>query len=363
MSLLSPSRAHNFSAGPAALPLSVLEELRGELPTYGTLGSTLFEISHRSKPYAEMHGRAVERLKRLLGMDDSWNVLFLQGGATLQFHMVPLNFLPEDSSADYLNTGVWATKAITEARRIGRVNVAASGEASAFARLPDPKDWYLDIGAEYLHYTSNNTIYGTQFKEAPKADVPLVCDASSDFLSRPIDLSAHGLIYAGAQKNLGPAGVTVVLVHDEFLLRSKDGLPPILDYKAHSGPLLNTPPAMAVYLVEKVLAWLEGQGGVEGIQAINARKAAMLYACIDAHPAMYTGYAAREDRSAMNVLFHLPTPELEARFLEGAALHNMVGLKGYRSTGGIRASLYNAVSEASVQVLTDFMRDFAASHG
>ena len=355
-------RAHNFSAGPSALPLDVLLDVRDELPVYGDLGASLLEVSHRSAAYAAVDASAKATLRRLLAVPDGWHVLFLGGGATLQFHQVPLNFLPPGGSADYVNTGVWSTKAIKEARRIGRVNVAASSEDRGFSYVPDPATWRTDPAAAYLHFTSNNTIYGTEFPATPRVAAPLVCDASSDFLSRPLDLGAYGLVYAGAQKNLGPAGVTVVLVEDGFLARRNADLPALLDYGNHTGDLFNTPPVFAVVVVEKVLRWIERQGGVAAMDAAADRKARALYARID-RTDFYRGTAEPASRSRMNVLFRLPSEALEATFVAEAAGAGLIGLKGHRTTGGLRASLYNAVSEASAAALVAFMDDFERRHG
>ncbi len=354
-------RAHNFSAGPSPLPLDVLLELRDELPEYPGLGASLLEVSHRSKAYDAVHERAKERLRRLLGLSDAWHVLFLAGGASMQFYQVPLNLLPPGGSADYLDTGVWSVKAIKEARRVGRVNVVASG-APDYAAIPAPETWRLDPAAAYFHYTSNNTIYGTQVDWTPEAAVPLVCDASSDFLSRPMDLDAHGLIYAGAQKNLGPAGVTVVLVRDDMLARRTPDLPTILDYGTHTGALFNTPPVFAIYLVEKVLAWLEREGGVPEMQRRADAKARRLYARLDASD-FYTGHAAPGARSRMNVTFRTPSEALDAAFVAEAQAAGLIGLKGHRTLGGLRASLYNAVSAEDVAALVAFMDRFEAQHG
>ena len=355
-------RAHNFTAGPGALPLDVLLELRDEIPAYGVLGATIFEVSHRSDAYDAIDASAKRLLRELLGAGEEWHVLFLQGGATMQFHQVPLNFLRADASADYLNTGVWSAKAIEEARRFGRVNVAASSEDAAFSYIPDPAAWTLDANAAYLHYTSNNTIFGTEFHATPHAEVPLVCDASSDFLSRPLVLAPHGLVYAGAQKNLGPAGVTVVLVRESFLATRKPDVPPILDYGRHTGELFNTPPVFAVYLVEKVLRWLVRQGGVGAMDAAADRKSRALYDRID-RTDFYRGTVRPASRSRMNVCFRLPTETLEARFVRESEAAGLIGLKGHRLVGGLRASLYNAVPEASVAALVAFMDAFEAQHG
>ncbi|HLT46474.1 MAG TPA: 3-phosphoserine/phosphohydroxythreonine transaminase [Rubricoccaceae bacterium] len=360
-------RLHNFSAGPGALPEEVIEEVRAELPVYDDVGASIMEISHRSPAYDAVHNGAVERMKRLLGLGDGWHVLFLQGGASLQFYQAPLNFLPEGGKADYLVTGSWSKKALKEAKivaasRGATVNVAASSEDAQFSYIPEPGTWQLDPDAAFLHFTSNNTIYGTQFQDEPEVDVPLVCDASSDFLSRPIAVERYGLIYAGAQKNIGPAGTTAVLVREDFLQRRVEGLPTLLDYRTHVGTLYHTPAVFAVYIVEKVLKWIEANGGLAGMTARNDRKAETLYGAIDATD-FYTGTARPDSRSKMNVTFRLPSEELEAKFVKEAKEEGLLALKGYRTVGGIRASIYNAVSQASVDALVDFMRRFEAANG
>ena len=356
-------RLHNFSAGPGSLPEEVMLEVRDELPVYDHVGASIMEISHRSKDFDAIWNRAVERLHRLLGLSEDWHVLFLQGGASMQFYQVPLNFLRADASADYLNTGAWSKKAIKEARRCGNVNVAASSEADQFTYIPDPATWNLDPQAAYLHYTSNNTIFGTQFHFEPEAAVPLVCDASSDFLSRPIEVERYGLIYAGAQKNIGPAGVTAVLVREGFLQTKKEDLPTMLDYRVHAGgEMFNTPPVFAVYIVEKVLRWIEDHGGLAAMTARNDEKAAALYGAIDA-TGFYRGTARPDSRSKMNVTYRLPSEELEARFIKEAKEEGLMALKGHRSVGGIRASIYNAVGLESVEALVAFMREFERKNG
>jgi phosphoserine aminotransferase len=360
-------RQHNFSAGPGALPRDVLDEVRAELPVYGTTGASVMEISHRSAAFTEVFERAQARIKALLGMGDDWQVMFLQGGATMQFHQVPLNFLPSGGTADYVNTGVWSTKAIKEARivaaqRGAMIHVAANGDAEHFGAIPDQETWELSPSAVYVHTTSNNTIYGTQYEQEPDVDAPLVCDASSDFLSRPMTIDRYGLIYAGAQKNIGPAGATAVMIQDDFLANRQGGLPGILDYGSHTGTLFNTPPVFAVYVIDKVLGWIEAHGGLAGMVERNARKAALLYGAID-RTEFYQGSAAPGSRSTMNVCFRLPSEDLEARFVKEAAAEGLLALKGHRSTGGIRASIYNACEISSVQALADFMSRFEASYG
>ncbi len=359
----SKQRLHNFSAGPGALPTEVMEEVRDDLPVFDGMGASIMEVSHRSKEFDAIWNSAIARMKGLLGMGDDWHVLFLGGGASMQFYQVPLNFLRADASADYLNTGAWSKKAIKEAKRCGRVNVAASSEEAQFTHIPKPETWNLDPEAAYLHYTSNNTIFGTQYHFEPEAEVPLVCDASSDFLSRPIDVDRYGLIYAGAQKNIGPAGVTAIMVREDFLQTKKDDLPTMLDYRVHaSEAMFNTPPVFAVYIVEKVLRWIETNGGLSAMTERNDAKAATLYGAIDATD-FYRGTAQPDSRSKMNVTFRLPSEELEERFVKEAKGEGLLALKGHRSVGGIRASIYNAVGPESVDALVAFMQEFERRNG
>ena len=355
-------RLHNFSAGPGALPLAVLEEAKRELPVFGDIGASVLEISHRSPTYTEITESATRLLKKMLGLGDDWHVLFLQGGASMQFYQTALNFLPDGGHADYLITGTWAENALKEARRVGTAHEAASSADENFSYIPKPESWEVHDEAAYLHYTSNNTIFGTQFQTEPDVAPTLICDASSDFLSRPIDAKRYGLIYAGAQKNIGPAGVTVVLVQDDFLQRRRQPLPTMLDYGVHAKKLFNTPPVFAVYLVEKVLRWLDGMGGIPAIQQVNGRKADLLYGAIDGTD-FYTGTVRPDSRSQMNVCFRLPTEEMEAQFIKAAKGEGLLALKGHRSVGGIRASIYNAVEEESVQALVDFMGRFEKENG
>ncbi len=353
-------RLFNFSAGPGTLPLEVIQSAKKDLPVYRDSGASVMEISHRSAAYAAIETSARAALRRLLGLSDEWHILFLQGGASMQFYQVPLNFLTTGSAADYLVTGTWARKAFAEAKRVGKARKAASSENRAFSYIPSGYD--LDPKAAYAHFTSNNTVYGTQFRSAPDAPVPLVCDASSDFLSRPIDASRYGLIYAGAQKNIGPAGVTVVLIRDDFLQRRNTPLPTMLDYGTHAAKCFNTPPVYAVYVVDKVLNWLERKGGIGAMAAVNRLKAALLYDTIDATD-FYRGIAQPEARSQMNVTFRLPSEYLEKRFVSEAATQGMVALKGHRSVGGIRASIYNACPLPAVKALVAFMQAFEKNHG
>lgn len=355
-------RPHNFSAGPGTLPMRVLEEVREELPLYRNVGSSVMEISHRSPEYIAIEASARDRLRRLLGLSDVWHILFLGGGASMQFHQLALNFLPPGGSADYIVTGTWAKKAFAEAKRLGNARKAATSEAEAFTYIPDPEVWDLDSGAAYVHFTSNNTVYGTQYRTEPKVEVPLVCDASSDFLSRPLDLDRYGLLYAGAQKNIGPAGVAVVLVRDDFLALRNQKLPTMLDYGTHAAKCFNTPPVFPIYVVEKVLSWLEDEGGIGAIEKVNIRKATLLYGRIDATD-FYRGTARLASRSHMNVTFRLPNPDLEARFVAEARQQGLLALKGHRSVGGVRASIYNACTLQAVEDLAAFMDTFERRNG
>ncbi|OYT72254.1 MAG: phosphoserine transaminase [Chloracidobacterium sp. CP2_5A] len=358
-------RCHNFNAGPGVLPVPVLERIREEMLSLPGVGMSVLEISHRSKAFESILTQAEDRLRRLLSVPDTHRILFLQGGASLQFSMIPLNFLPKDGVADYIVTGSWSEKAVEEARKVGRVNIAATTKEESYARIPKPAELQLDPTAAYVHFTSNNTIFGTQWATEPEVgDAPLVCDASSDFLSRPLDVSKYALVYAGAQKNAGPAGVTLVILREDWLARIPDGLPTMLDYRTHvqNRSLYNTPPVFAIYAVGLTLEYLEAQGGLAAVAAANAEKASKLYAAIDSG-GFYRGTAQRDSRSLMNVCFRLPNPGLETAFLREAAANGFEGLPGHRSVGGIRASLYNALPLESVAALVDFMRDFARCHG
>jgi phosphoserine aminotransferase len=352
-------RVHNFSAGPAALPLEVLEKAQKELPDYHGTGTSIMEKSHRGPEYTRIDTEARERLTDILNLGDDFEIMFLQGGASSQFFMVPQNFLTRDETADYINTGAWSAKAIKEAKLFGNVNEAYSSKDSNFNRVPESSECSFTPDAKYVHITSNNTIFGTQFPSEPDTgDVPLVCDASSDFLSRPINLQRYGLIYAGAQKNLGPAGVTIVLLRKSFLEKSSaTGIPTILNYNTHTGKLFNTPPTFAVYMVNLVLEWIQDKGGLSYFEKFSQLKADLLYQEID-NDDFYRGTAELTSRSQMNVTFRLPTEELEAEFLKKAAENDLVALKGHRSVGGIRASIYNACPLESVETLTYFMQSF-----
>ncbi len=357
-------RVINFNPGPAALPLPVLEEIQEELLNYKGCGMSVLEISHRSDTFTSIIEDAEKRLRRLMGLNDDYTVLFLQGGASFQFAMIPMNLMHGDQVADYINTGTWSTKAIKEAQIQGKnVNVVASSEDKNFSYIPKNINFTRD--AVYAHITSNNTSKGTQWAEFPDTGgVPIVSDMSSDILSRKIPVEKFGLIYAGAQKNLGPAGVTVVIIRKDLLELCADDLPTMLKYKtfAEKKSLFNTPPCFAIYVVQLVLKWLEETvGGVEKVEEINRQKAKILYDLIDSSD-FYRGTAEPDSRSMMNVTFRLPTPELEAQFIEEAAANGLAGLKGHRSVGGCRASIYNATSLSAVQTLVDFMDSFAKKH-
>ncbi len=359
------SRIHNFGAGPAVLPLPVLEEAQRDLLALPGVGMSVLEISHRSGPFKKVLDEVTANLKQLLGAGDEWEVLFLPGGATLQFAMVPLNLLPAGGSANYIVTGSWSAKAVKEAEKLGfTAHRAWDGKAEGYVRVPAAGEVHLDPSGGYLHYTSNETIHGVEIGSAPASDGQLlVCDASSDFLSRPIDLGAHALIYAGAQKNAGPAGVTIVLVRKELLPRSPANLPSMLSYQvmAAEPSVHNTPPVFPIYVVMLVSRWLLGEiGGLDAMAERNREKAALLYAAIDASDGFYRPHARPDSRSLMNVTWRLPSEELEGRFLAAAKAQGLDGLKGHRSVGGIRASIYNALPRESVEALASFMAEFRA---
>lgn len=359
-------RVHNFGAGPAALPLPVLERAREELLDFSGTGSSVLEISHRSPAYDRVHNEAISRLHSLLGCEESHEVLFMSGGARTQFSAVPLNLLQSGAHAAYLTTGRWSQLALEAASRVGETREIWSSEERGFDAVPPAGRLELDPDTSYLHYTSNNTIYGTQYREPPDCDpIPLVCDMSSDFLSEPIDVKLFGLIYAGAQKNVGPAGVTIVLIRKDQLEKAQHPGIDTLSYAQMSAKnsLLNTPPVFAIYFVARVLEYLEELGGLRAVAARNRYKAAKLYDLIDASGGFYCGHAERACRSRMNVTFRLQPSDLEAMFLAEAAECGLVGLKGHRSVGGIRASIYNAVEPSSVDALATFMSEFQRRRG
>lgn len=363
-------RPFNFAAGPAALPESVLEQVRDELLDWHGCGMSIMEMSHRSKEFSRVIEESQNDIKDLLNLPANYKVLYLQGGATSQFSMVPLNLMPEGGKADYINTGFWSDRALTEARRYGSVNIAATCEDNKFTKLPQPDEWRLDPGAAYLHYTANETIHGVEFDYVPNpenydsAKVPLVTDMSSNILSRPIDVSKFGLIYAGAQKNVGPAGLTIVIVREDLLGKARQETPYLFDYKTLSdnASMANTPPAFAWYVAGLVFKWIKNQGGLVEMEKRNKRKAALLYKTID-ESGFYKNPVHPSCRSIMNVPFTLKSSELEGPFQKEAAQAGLLALGGHRAVGGLRASLYNAVTEEAVTALCDFMKDFAERHG
>ena len=363
--MTTTNRIFNFSAGPAVLPLEVLEEARENLLSMPGVGMSILEISHRSKPFDEIIQGAEADLRTLAGIPDGYKVLFLQGGASLQFSMVPMNILPPGRSADYVVTGSWSQKAVKEAKRIGGVKIAASTEGDNFNRVPAQAELTLDPAAAYVHYTTNNTIFGTEFHYVPETGgVPLVADTSSDMFSGPLDVSKFALLYAGAQKNLAPAGVTLVIIREDMLERTPSSIPTMLQYPIHAEnkSLYNTPPVFTIYVMRLVLAWLLKRGGLAAIEQVNARKADKLYAEID-RTGFYRAHAQPGSRSRMNVTFRLPGEELEKRFAKEATAAGLDGLKGHRSVGGLRASIYNAFPEAGVDALVSFMREFEKRNG
>jgi phosphoserine aminotransferase len=361
-------RVWNFSAGPAALPLPVLEQIRSELPALPGAGTSVFEISHRSRWFEDILGEAEGNLRGLLGLAEDHRVLFVQGGASLQFSMAPMNLLRgAGAPAAYVVTGSWGSRAVAEARKEGQVTVAWDGADGGFTSVPDLRGLRELAGAAYLHVTSNETIQGVQYPPGfePEGGPPLVCDASSDLLSRPLPVERYGLLYAGAQKNAGPAGVTLVLIADDLLERIPDGLPTMLDYRtyARSRSLHNTPPVFAIYVLMLVTRWLRDEiGGLEKMHERNQKKAALLYEAVDASDGFYQGHAAPGARSLVNVTFRLPSRELERAFVDGARDRGLVELQGHRSVGGIRASVYNAMPLEGVEALRAFMDGFRASH-
>jgi phosphoserine aminotransferase len=355
----------NFSAGPAVLPLPVLEEAQRDLLALPGVGMSVMEISHRSKPFEALLDRAIEDIRMLASIPSNYRVLLLQGGASLQFSMVPMNLLTEGKVADYVDTGSWADKAIKEAKRVGTVNVTGSTKSEKYTRIPAAREMAFTPGAAYVHVTTNNTIEGTQWKRFPETGaVPLVGDASSDLFHGPIDVGRFGLIYAGAQKNLGPSGVTLVIIREDLLERSTDALPTMLNYRVHAenNSLYNTPPTFGVYMLGLTMKWLRSLGGLPAIGRINERKAALLYGEID-RTGFYRGTAEADSRSLMNVTFRLPNEELEKLFDKEATAAGLDGLKGHRSVGGMRASIYNAFPEEGIEALVEFMREFERKRG
>ncbi len=358
-------RVFNFSAGPAMLPAEVLEQARDEMLDWNGSGMSVMEMSHRGKEFMSIAERTEATLREIMGIPANYKVLFLQGGASSQFAMVPMNLLRGRKRADYINTGAWSKKAIAEAKRYCEVNVAGSSEADKFTSVPAQDQLKLDPDAAYVHYTPNETIGGVEFPYLPDTgDVPLVADMSSTILSRPIEVERFGVIYAGAQKNIGPAGLTVVIVRDDLIGETLDGTPTMFDYKvqADADSMYNTPPTYAMYLAGLVFEWIKGKGGLAGMAETNQRKAGKLYAAIDGSP-FYANPVAVDCRSWMNVPFTLANPDLDPVFLKEAGAAGLVTLKGHRSVGGMRASIYNAMPEAGVDALVEFMADFEKRNG
>lgn len=357
------ARAYNFNAGPAALPLPVLEKAQAEMTDYAGSGMSVMELSHRSKEFQAIIDAADANVRSLMGVSDNYAVLFLQGGASLQFAQIPMNFRREGKTADYVDTGSWASKAIKEAKLSGSTNIAWSGKEAGYPRYPKPSELDISPDTEYLHICSNETIGGIRFTEFPKADT-LIADMSSEIMSRVIDVNQFAMIYAGAQKNLGPSGLALVILRKDLLEREPASLPIFLKYSTHveNTSLYNTPNTWGIYILKLVTEWLQGLGGIAGIQAINERKAGKLYAEIDSSD-FWKCPIDRESRSIMNVVWRLPSEELEAKFVTDAKNAGMIGLKGHRSVGGLRASIYNAVPESAVDALVAFMKEFKAANG
>ncbi|HEY0664655.1 MAG TPA: 3-phosphoserine/phosphohydroxythreonine transaminase [Gallionella sp.] len=356
---------YNFSAGPAVLPKEVLQQAQAELPDWHSSGMSVMEMSHRGKEYMGIHAQAEADLRELMGIPKNYKVLFLQGGAHLQFSMIPLNLLRGKTSADYVNTGIWSKKAIDEAKKFCLVSEAASSADRKFTYVPGIKSWKLDKDAAYVHYTPNETIDGVEFGWVPDTgDVPLVADMSSNILSRPYDVSKFGLIYAGAQKNIGPAGLTLVVVRDDLVGHADPRLPTMLNYKTHTDAdsMYNTPPTYGIYMAGLVFQWLKKQGGVAAMEKTNIAKAKLLYDAIDGSGGFYACPVNKADRSRMNVPFRTRDAALDAEFLKQAEARGMLQLKGHKLAGGMRASIYNAMPLLGVRTLVDFMNEFAGKH-
>jgi phosphoserine aminotransferase len=354
-------RAYNFSAGPAIMPEEVLKQAQAELLNFNKSGMSIMEMSHRGKDYSAVHQEAKENLKQLLKIPDNYSILFMTGGASAQFSLIPMNLLGEDETADYINAGSWGTKAVKAAKKLGSINVIADTSKEIPTCMPENNTLTFSDNAAYVHITSNETIAGTQVKEFPKTSAPLIADMSSDILSRPLDISQFGMIYAGAQKNLAPAGVTLVIIRNDLAEKSPETLPDLFQYKhiMENDSLSNTAPTFPIYMIMLVTRWLLEKGGIQGIQKQNDEKATKLYAAIDESD-FYKGTALPQHRSPMNVTFRLPTEGLEAQFIKEAAEQNMTSLKGHRSVGGIRASIYNAFPPEGVDALIAFMKKFEA---
>jgi phosphoserine aminotransferase len=363
---MADKRIWNFNPGPATLPVAVLEKAKNEMMNYAGTGMSVMELSHRSKAYEAIQNEAKSLLMELLGIPKNYKVLFLQGGASMQFAMIPMNLLPAGKSADYVLTGYWAQKALKEAKGLGTVRVAGTTESTQFNRIPEQSELQLDAKAAYCHITSNNTIFGTGWKTFPQTgNVPLIADMSSDILSRKIDAGKFAMIYAGSQKNLGPAGVVLAIMRDDLIAAGRADIPVIWKYStfAENDSLYNTPPCYTIYVVKLVLEWVKGLGGLAAVEKRNEDKGKMLYGTIDALKDFYKGTADAKSRSLMNVTFRLPSEELEVKFVAEAKAAGFEGLKGHRSVGGVRVSMYNAFEPEGIRQLTDFMKEFAKKNG
>ncbi len=359
-------RIWNFNAGPATLPLPVLEQVKSDLPDFQDTGMAVMELSHRSKAYDTIHQSALRLMRELFAVPENFKVLFLQGGASMQFAQVPMNLLGKGKNADYIITGSWSKKALKEAKLYADINIAGTSESTSFNRIPEQDELKLNADAAYCHITSNNTIAGTQYTAFPETGkVPLVADMSSDILSREIDWSKFGIVYAGAQKNLGPSGLTVVIIREDLIEAGPADIPIILQYRtqAEKDSLYNTPPTYSIYIMKLVLDWVKANGGLSGMMKRNAEKGKMLYGLIDEMSGFYKGAVEKESRSLMNVTFRLPSEELEAQFIAEGAAAGFGGLKGHRSVGGVRVSMYNALEPQGIQELTQFMKTFAQKNG
>lgn len=359
-------RTYNFNAGPSALPLEVLEKAQYELLDYRGTGMSIMELSHRSIVYEEIHNQAIARLKELLSIPENYEVLFLQGGGSLQFSMIPMNFLQPGQKAGYIMTGAWSEKAFSEAKLFGDVYHTASTKDSNYSRIPKFDELQYNHDDAYIHLTSNNTIFGTQWKEFPDTgDVPIIADMSSDILSQPFDISKFAIIYAGAQKNLGPSGVTVVIIRKDMIEKGNTTIPTMLKYSIHAknNSLYHTPPTFGIYMLGEVLGWVQELGGVDEISKLNEEKSKLIYDAIDSSNGFYLGHAEPESRSLMNITFRLKDEELEKKFLVEAKKEGFVGLNGHRSVGGCRASTYNAVPYETCKALREFMLQFLTLHG
>jgi phosphoserine aminotransferase len=355
------ARKVNFNPGPSTLPVAVLEKLQKSIVEFEGAGMSILEMSHRSKEYEAVHQQLKKRFMTIFGIPENYEVIFLGGGATLQFCMIPMNFLDADKTADYIITGTWAKNAYKDAVLYGKINVAATMEPEKFVRIPKQEELKLSQDAVYVHLTSNNTIFGTQWKNYPDTGkVPIVVDMSSDILSRKVDFSRIGLIYAGAQKNLGPAGATIVVIRKDFLEKTKDKLPAYMTYKTHvsNDSLYNTPPVFALYVMYLVLEWIEQQGGLVELERRNQLKGTMVYGTMDESPDFYRGTVQKDSRSLMNATIRLPSEDLEKKFLSEAGALGLAGLKGHRSVGGIRVSMYNYMPVEGIEKLVDFMKTF-----